>query len=98
MTQQTAKFPLGRVVATANFLETLTEAEEDPWKVTPKFLARHQQADWGDVDAADKGRNDQALIDGERLLSSYTTEAGVKFWIITEWDRSVTTFLLPEDY
>ena len=22
----------------------------------------------------------------------------VKFWIITEWDRSATTVLLPEDY
>jgi hypothetical protein len=23
---------------------------------------------------------------------------GEKFWIITEWDRSVTTILMPEDY
>lgn len=66
--------------------------------MTPKFLARHQQADWGDVGDEDKGRNDQALIDGERLVSVYTTDAGVKFWLITEWDRSITTFLLPEDY
>ncbi len=25
-------------------------------------------------------------------------QGGKKFWIITEWDRSVTTVLMPEDY
>ena len=25
-------------------------------------------------------------------------EDGNRIWIITEWDRSVTTFLLPEEY
>jgi hypothetical protein len=33
-----------------------------------------------------------------RLLSAYTTEDGVRFWIITEADGSVTTVLLPEEY
>jgi hypothetical protein len=33
-----------------------------------------------------------------RLLSAYHDENGVKFWIITEADRSATTVLLPEDY
>jgi hypothetical protein len=32
------------------------------------------------------------------LLSVYYTREGVKFWIITEADRSATTILLPEDY
>jgi len=32
------------------------------------------------------------------LLSAYRTLRGEKLWIITEWDRSVTTLLLPEDY
>jgi len=42
--------------------------------------------------------NDDALETGCRLLSAYQDRHGVKFWIITEWDRSVTTVLLPEDY
>jgi hypothetical protein len=33
----------------------------------------------------------------ERILSSYE-DKGIKIWIITEWDRSVTTILLPEEY
>jgi hypothetical protein len=39
-----------------------------------------------------------ALVEGKRILPVYRSTAGVKFYIITEWDRSLTTILLPEDY
>jgi hypothetical protein len=40
-----------------------------------------------------------SLVHGFRLLSAYTLSTGVKFWIITEADRSATTtFLLPDEY
>jgi hypothetical protein len=42
--------------------------------------------------------NNQALQDRGRLLSAYTSQDGTKFWIITEADRSATTFLLPSEY
>ena len=29
---------------------------------------------------------------------TYVLESGVKLWVITEHDRSVTTLLLPEEY
>ena len=61
-------------------------------------LDRHQRCDWGDVSPADWKQNDYALKHGLRLLSSYRSESGTKFWIITEADRSATTVLLPEDY
>jgi len=32
-----------------------------------------------------------------RILSAYNTPSG-RLWVITEADRSVTTFLLPEEY
>ena len=41
---------------------------------------------------------DNAVKNGERVLSSYRAPDGTKFWIITEWDRSYTTVLLPEEY
>ena len=61
-------------------------------------LGRHLKGDWGECCEEDGQANDHALKNGERLLSVYTTKLGTKFWVITEWDRSVTTFLLPEDY
>ena len=42
--------------------------------------------------------NEEALEHDLRLLSSYRTIEGVKLWVITEADRSVTTILLPEEY
>ncbi len=86
------KFPLGRVVATPTVLAEVSESD------IKEALDRHSQCDWGDLEDEDCKENDWALIHGERLLSSYRTLAGVKFWIITERDRSATTVLLPSDY
>ena len=61
-------------------------------------LRRHARGDWGEVDAEDWKSNDRSLQEGTRLLSAYRTRSGIKLWIITEADRSVTTVLLPEEY
>ncbi len=85
-------FPLGRVVMTPGVQSSIS-----PLQITDA-LKRHAKADWGDVCAEDKRANNQSLKDGSRLLSSYKSIDGIKFWIITEADRSITTFLLPEEY
>lgn len=87
-------FPLGRLVATPGALQALAESRQSP----SVFLARHSAGDWGLVDEEDRLLNDEALRDGSRLLSAYETERGVRLWIITESDRSVTTILLPDEY
>jgi hypothetical protein len=61
------------------------------------LLGRHIKHDCGDVCKEDWQSNDEALNEGTRLLSSYQQKEG-RIWIITEADRSYTTFLLPEDY
>lgn len=58
-------------------------------------LNRHLSGDWGDLCPEDRDANDRALREGTRLLSSYSSSEGETFWIITEWDRSATTVLLP---
>jgi hypothetical protein len=65
------------------------------------LLARHVFGDWGDLCTEDKESNERALAQGGRLLSSYEAGLGrdaTKVWVITEADRSSTTFLLPEEY
>ena len=85
-------FSLDQTVITANAANTLNAGD------VFDALERHARGDWGEVCAADAAENERSLTDGCRLLSVYTDRSGVKFWIITEWDRSVTTVLLPEDY
>ena len=87
-------FKLGRLVATPGAISALAVASEMP----DGFLLRHQTGDWGDLSAADREANDRAVQDGGRILSAYFTSRGVKLWIITEADRSMTTILLPSEY
>src|SRR3546814_2412325 len=62
------------------------------------YLRRHLHGDWGDLDDSDRRQNDAALQSGEdRLFSSYQVTRDLKLWIITEWDRSLTTLLLPSE-
>ena len=62
-----------------------------------EYLERHLSGDWGDLDDEDKAENDFSVKNGFRILSAYNTPSG-RLWVITEADRSVTTFLLPEEY
>ena len=87
-----AKFNPGRIVITRNALNYLNP---DDVRIS---IGRHLSGDWGNCGAEDWQSNEEALIDGLRLFSVYADRAGVKFWIITEADRSSTTVLLPEDY
>ena len=91
-TKTERSFSLGRVVATPNALATIP-----PDEVT-KALGRHAACDWGECGPEDWQENELSLKEGFRLFSVYRSSKGVKFWIITEADRSATTVLLPEDY
>ncbi|CAJ0792721.1 hypothetical protein [Ralstonia holmesii] len=88
------RLPLGQLVATPAAVAALATAGVSVFKL----LNRHARGDWGDLSAEDLALNDLAAITGQRVLSSYLLGNGQKVWIITEWDRSVTTVLLPEDY
>jgi hypothetical protein len=89
-----ARVELGQIVATPGVLAALEKNDQGP----AEFLARHRGGDWGEVDEEDSAANDWALREGARLLSVYRLKDGAKIWIITEWDRSATTLLLPEEY
>jgi len=43
-------------------------------------------------------KNEYAVADELRVLSSYNTAAGNRIWLLTEADRSTATFLLSEEY
>ena len=89
------RFPPGQVALPCGADALVQQGRLNP---TP-YLRRHLGGDWGDLDDSDRRQNDAALKSGEdRLFSSYEVTPGLKIWIITEWDRSVTTLLLPNEY
>lgn len=82
-------FPLGKTYATRGIAALGIDVAQ--------LLHRHECGDWGDLGAEDKQANEVALLVGERILSCYkTTEA--KIYVITEWNRSITTVMLAEEY
>ena len=103
-----AKFPLGQIVATTGALELLEETGFS----AAALCRRHVQCDWGDLCAEDRAENEFAvtrrlrilscyrLVDAERLAATPRDKRSLlpTLWIITEADRCVTTLLRPDEY
>lgn len=100
---RTPKFTPGQIVATPAALHLLAQTQTSALSL----LKRHLHGDWGDVCAEDAKANELALTQQTRIISSYAIPlppnksnqpTSGKIWIITEADRSITTFLLPREY
>lgn len=77
--------PLGQVVIMSNALGAFSS------DIVHASIARHQIGDWGDVDEEDREANDQALKDGDRILS-VCRNGETKFYVIVPPSQ---TFLAP---
>lgn len=86
------KFPMGRTVITPAAKRALHPQDVET------CVGRHAKGDWGELCDTDKAENATALANGGRLFSVFHDRSKVKFFILTEADRSATTILLPEDY
>lgn len=94
---RSVRFNLGQVVATRGIDNEIQKNGEFAKFVAKSFI-RHCNGDWGDLCKEDKAMNDSALKNGDdRLLSRYEFN-GEPIYIITEWDRSVTTILFADEY
>lgn len=87
----------GGLVATPGALERFAPEQ------LKTALHRHMTLDWKDMDPEDQAANLRAAMEGgERVLGAFrcrvTPDQDPDLWIITEADRSMTTFLLPEEY
>lgn len=90
------KFKTGEIVVTAAIDQRMKDDADFSLFVGNSF-GRYINCDWGDTCDEDKKSNEDALKYGDRLLAVYKHN-GDTIWIITEWDRSCTTILFPEDY
>jgi hypothetical protein len=93
-------FALGHIVATPGALAACSSDH------LAQCLHRHARGDWGCVGPQDAQENDLSVREGFRILSAYPIDPSKPcegfgdncLWIITEADRSATTFLLPDEY
>lgn len=92
---KTAKFKLGQVVITAS-IATLMKADPEFDRFVKISLDRFKQGDWGVLCDEDKANSDKAVTNDQMIMGAYA-RCGVEIWIITEWDRSVTTILFPHE-
>lgn len=91
------KFELGRTVVTKGVSQRMEEHPDFRLFVNDS-LERYSKCDWGDTCSDDKETAEYAVEHGERILAVYEHDKFPAIWIITEWDRSVTTVLFPEEY
>lgn len=90
------KFELGQLLVTRGINEKVQRNEYFGIEMLNCF-SKYMKNDWGKICAEDKACNDHAVEHGDRILAAYDTCEG-EIWIITEWDRSATTILLPDEY
>lgn len=93
-------FKSTKIVATRGAIQALMASDQI---LSPTFLDLHFSGDWGSVPPEDRLANNQALVDGSRIMSAYETTRGVKLWVITDavgddGERESTCILLPEEY
>ena len=89
-------FELGQIVMTRGIADAM-ESEKFAKQVT-EALKKYANCNWGITCEDDAAMNDDAVLSGDdRILAVYDTCKG-DIWIITEWDRSVTTVLFPSEY
>lgn len=91
---------LGRLMATRGVANKMADCP-DFEQFARQAFARYRHGDWGEMAESDKRQNDAAVRNGDdRILAAYTNSEHPdwKIWIITEYDRSATTLLFPDEY
>lgn len=93
-----AKFKTGQIVCTGGVNSKMRENGEFYCFVLSSLYTKYLQCDQGDTCEEDSKANDAAVESGdERIFAVYKMNDHI-IWIITEWDRSVTTVLFPDEY
>ena len=93
-------FTIGKLMATRGVADKMNDFPEFE-RFARQAFARYRRCDWGDLTDSDRRQNDEAVRTGDdRILAAYVhpEHSDWKIWIITEYDRSATTLLFPDEY
>jgi hypothetical protein len=87
------RFLLGNPMASRRAKEALAE---DASQIA-RLLRRHVTADWGEISAEQRRRNFWAIHNGGLIMSQHEVFGGERIYLVTDADRSRTSFLLPSE-
>ncbi len=90
-------FETGHILVTQGIADKMKE-DEFFCKFLYNSLYSYMRCEWGDTCEEDAKSNDYAVKNDERILAVYIYNDKLRIWIITEYDRSATTILFPEEY
>lgn len=88
------RFLLGEVEVSQLVRSVLRYSHEE---VEP-YLSRHRRGDWGDVCPESAFDNEVAAQHGERIISSYSTEMGHHFFVVTEPGHDFTRVVGADEF
>ena len=92
------EFEMGKIVMTRGINEAIAESATFSRFVVDSLM-RYVQNDWGNMCSEDARMNDSAVKNNDdRIVARYNNEEYSDIYIITEWDRSVTTILFAYEY
>ena len=89
-------FDTGKIVTTIGIKEA-TKDDENYANEIFNYFVRYLNGDWGNLCQEDIDANNEAILNGNRVLAAYNSTKG-KIYIITEHDRSYTTLLFANEY
>lgn len=88
---------VGETVITRGLAAALEKSEQLKEDLSNAW-AQYVNCEWGILGEDDKQMNDSAVQNkDDRILARYKTTEG-DIYIITEWDRSYTTFMFCDEY
>lgn len=91
------KFQTGQIVMTRSINDTIAESSQFS-RFVLNSIRRYIVCDWGEMCSEDARMNDSAVKNNDdRIVARYNNKQG-DIYIITEWDRSVTTILFIDEY
>jgi len=86
-----SRFPLGEILATSTVIGCVSEAD------IRRAVFKHALGESGEFSEEERSKTKRAIENGARLFTAHESSDGVKFLVVTESDRSVTTVLLEHE-
>jgi hypothetical protein len=94
-----AKFDLGQVVVTPGARTALSMPGSFDHDLARTLLERFVAGDWGEETPPERAAENQAAQGGGgRIAACYPVGHGMVVWLVSEWDRTLTSFVGAGEY